>query len=513
MIRSLDPAALDRFFSELVDAGFEAVEGKDFAEWDGPIAQDFTGLSSAKTMRLRLREGWPFRHPHLLVKDLAAEHTNAEGVVCLWREDDTSRTWMRLDGLNRRIAQWCEKAKNGFASEDLALDAYMGFQRRELTLATIDLDSLRPKRGFVDGDSGPVCGIQKHPGLIDIRLGTGPDKSLPGRWYYRERVPAPPRTLDELRSVLAAGQRRNFERGMQRCASGQDNALRLSLLLWPRSEIYLDALVIRLCPNQGGGVEAVSLQPAPIDQGTLLLRAGPDAEQVRGKRIVLFGCGAVGSHAGLVLAESGIGRLHLVDNDVLRPGDVVRHIGGHECRGFPKAHVLKHIVEQHAPWASVEATVDAPFDPDKIANLIEGADVVFEATGNAPFIELMSRVAENQKRRLISAALYQGGSIGRVRRQISGVDLSIHRRGDDSRYVLIPPDKDAGAALEIGCSAPINNAPPTVVAALAALAAQVAMDTLLDRHFYPDEVVEVYRPLEQPPFDRIGRLFRETARA
>jgi len=44
VIKSLDPAALDRFFTELVDAGFEPVEGKDFAEWEGPIAESFAGL-------------------------------------------------------------------------------------------------------------------------------------------------------------------------------------------------------------------------------------------------------------------------------------------------------------------------------------------------------------------------------------------------------------------------------------------------------------------------------------
>ena len=463
-------------------------------------------------MRLRLREGWPFRHPYLLVNGLATEHTNAEGVVCLWREDDTSRAWIRLEGLYDRLAQWCEKARNGFAPEDLALDAYLGFEPREPTLATLDLNSLRPTLGFSDGQDGAVHGVQRHPLLVDLRPGAGPDGSLAGRWYYRERVSAPPRTLDEFRSVLAAGQRRNFERGAQRCASDGNNALRLCLLIWRRSR-HLDALVIRLNPKPGGGVEATSLQPAPIDEDTLLLRAGPDARQLRGKRVVLFGCGAVGSHAGLVLAESGIGSLHLVDNDVLRPGNVVRHTGGRECYGFRKAHVLKHIVEQHAPWTSVEATVDAPFDPGKIARLIENTDMVFDASGNAPFIELVSRVTEDERSRLISVALYRGGAVGRVRRQIPGVDRSIYLRAEDSRYFFIPSDEKADATLEIGCSAPVNNAPPTAVVAVAALAAHVTIDTLLDLRLYPDEVVEVYRPLDRPPFNRMGRLLPETSSA
>ena len=58
----------------------------------------------------------------------------------------------------------------------------------------------------------------------------------------------------------------------------------------------------------------------------------------------------------------------------------------------------------------------------------------------------------------------------------------------------------------LGCSAPVNNAPPASVMGCAALIAQVAIDVLTCRFEFDDEVTDVYRPLAQAPFDRVGRV-------
>jgi len=86
---TLDGASLDSFTTELIAAGFEPVRGTNRREWDGPCPQPLAGLTPATSMRIRIRDGWPFRHPHVLVCELPVEHVNAEGVVCLWAEMTT----------------------------------------------------------------------------------------------------------------------------------------------------------------------------------------------------------------------------------------------------------------------------------------------------------------------------------------------------------------------------------------------------------------------------------------
>jgi hypothetical protein len=59
------------------------------------------------------------------------------------------------------------------------------------------------------------------------------------------------------------------------------------------------------------------------------------------QQVVLFGAGAVGSHLAVRLAECGIGILVIHDTDLLRPGNVVRHVGRRDQVGLPKADVVK----------------------------------------------------------------------------------------------------------------------------------------------------------------------------
>lgn len=70
--------------------------------------------------------------------------------------------------------------------------------------------------------------------------------------------------------------------------------------------------------------------PGPNDENNLILRAGPDAALLRECKATLFGAGALGGYVAAILAQSGIGLLDVVDNDALLPGNVARHIAGHQ---------------------------------------------------------------------------------------------------------------------------------------------------------------------------------------
>ena len=109
---------------------------------------------------------------------------------------------------------------------------------------------------------------------------------------------------------------------------------------------------------------------------------------------------------------------------------------------------------------------------------------------------------------LVSGALYRGGNIARVQRQVLPGDTAIHLREEGEQYPLIPQGDDHVdlAASELGCSAPVNNAPPGSVMACASLMVQVVLDALTGRFEFDDEVIDVYRRLAEAPFDRTGRL-------
>ena len=96
-----------------------------------------------------------------------------------------------------------------------------------------------------------------------------------------------------------------------------------------------------------------------------------------------------------------------------------------------------------------------------------------------------------------------------MQRQARSGDIPIQQRdGLPDRYPEILPgnDEDELTTPQLGCSAPANNAPPTSVQACAALISQMAIDALTERFDFPDEVTDIYRPIPDPPFNRIGRL-------
>ena len=96
----------------------------------------------------------------------------------------------------------------------------------------------------------------------------------------------------------------------------------------------------------------------------------------------------------------------------------------------------------------------------------------------------------------------RGGFIGRVQRQVLSSDMPINQRGDLTRYPAIPAGDESEelAAPQLGCSAPVNNAPPTAVASCASLITQAAIDILTERFDLADEVLDVYRAIPDPPF-------------
>ncbi len=259
-------------------------------------------------------------------------------------------------------------------------------------------------------------------------------------------------------------------------------------------------------------MEAAALVAEPNDERTLRLWAGPDAEVLKGRRAVFLGAGALGGHVAVTLAESGIDSLKIVDGDLLSPGSVVRHVAGHDRVGGPKVNAVEAAIRDHSPWTKVESIAPPanPYGLQEIAQLIEDADVVIDATGNDAFVHPVVRVAKELGKPLVSGALLRGGFIGRVQRKVQDTDFSIFDLPDSPDYPIIPPSdsKVDVAEPDLGCSAPVNNAPPASVLACASLIAQTTIDVMMERFEFEDEVIDVYRPLPEAPFDRVGRYRR-----
>ena len=512
-LKTFDIASLEGYRADLVAAGFEPVNGTSRIRWRGPIHPSFGGLTDAQTMEIAFDVGWPYRPPDVFVQGLNTNHCTLDGFVCLWREGEASFQWETVDGLFKRIDDWCKRAKNNWQDDDLPFDAYLNFKSKWLLMATFDFGSFRTGiRSW--GDMNGV--LTKPPMVLSLRPGpVSSPRELRGLWFRVGQLQAPPpRNLAELPRHLTRAQRKSLTKALSR--RREPDPLRPSggvdviLFVWERRE-RTDLLIMAL-KGIGENVDAAVLVAEPSDERSLRLRAGPDAEILKGCKAVLFGVGALGGHVAVALAESGIEALRIVDGELLSPGNVVRHVAGHNQVGSLKVDAVQAVIRDHAPWTKVESATPSSnlSGPKEIAQLVADADVVIDATGNEAFVYPVAQVAEEQGKPLVSGALFRGGFVGRVQRKALSFDAPVNGRPESPIYPAIPAgdSKVDFAEPDLGCSAPVNNASPTSVLACAALIAQVAVDVVTERFEFEDEVIDVYRALPEAPFDRVGRYRR-----
>lgn len=512
-----DPELLQQFVDEIEAAGFERAEP---SSWEGPTPQALiaAGHTDSERMTIIIQPAWPYFPPLLRVPGIAAWHADRER-LCIWHGEDFSQRWKTLQGIYDRIDEWIEEAEDGFAAVENARNPEIYWQEDiDRFAGLVDIDALigdSPTDGdhdefqfgdarSADGQVSPikVFDIERGAFRITSRLPLGLEnhRQARGRWLYRSSVPHPPRSIEELRSFLTDNQCARLDRDLR------SRPVVMYGLVWPNNAGLVGTMILSIADQTGARTDRLVVL-RPKGRNALLLRAGPDAAVLQQRSIAILGVGAVGSHVADLLARAGIGRLLLVDFDRLWPVNLVRHAAPPGTpAGTSKTAAMRHHLGQY-PWVEIETLDGGIGSPSGLRQLLASADLTIDATGHAGLAELIGRVGQGSGRSVISAALFRGGAVARVRRQALAADAPFVQRPHLDRYPEIPPldDELEYVGTETGCLALVHNAPPTAVTLAATLAAEVAIDHLTGRHDDPDEIIEVIRAGE-PPFDQLGRL-------
>lgn len=112
-------------------------------------------------------------------------------------------------------------------------------------------------------------------------------------------------------------------------------------------------------------------------------------------RVLVAGCGALGSAAAMLLARAGVGFLRLVDKDLLELHNLHRQIlydEGDLSSGLPKAVLAKRHLEMINSTVEVEAVV-AEMGPDNICSLVQDVDLVVDCLDNLPGRYLINEIS------------------------------------------------------------------------------------------------------------------------
>ncbi|KAG6805577.1 hypothetical protein H0H92_014858, partial [Tricholoma furcatifolium] len=81
--------------------------------------------------------------------------------------------------------------------------------------------------------------------------------------------------------------------------------------------------------------------------------------KIRGKRVVVVGCGGVGSWAAVMLARSGVSKIRLVDFDYVTLSSLNRHATAVLTDvGTPKVKCIERTLKQISRWVEVDARIE-----------------------------------------------------------------------------------------------------------------------------------------------------------
>lgn len=217
-----------------------------------------------------------------------------------------------------------------------------------------------------------------------------------------------------------------------------------------------------------------------------LSRAHADLE---GKKVGILGAGSLGSKIAVTLARSGVRSFVLVDDDILKPGNLVRHELDARALGAHKVDGLEERVKAVAPKADVKVRrvllggQESSATTSSVLDDLASCDLVIEATADPQAFNFAAAAARSANRPMLWTEVYAGGIGGFVGRVRPGIEPPPHTarrqylawcRGQGVPW--IGDDRDYDSKTPEG---PPLMADDADVSVIAGHASRMALDTLM----------------------------------
>lgn len=154
-----------------------------------------------------------------------------------------------------------------------------------------------------------------------------------------------------------------------------------------RSNSYLDGyrstLPIDVLFSRMGQIKLVGRLINRIDSSWMIGRdKNKELTNIRKHKVVVVGCGSVGSSVARLLIKSGIKDLILIDGDILSTANLSRHELDQRYMGVNKAIALKYYLESIFPFANIKSFSQNFYNQDEIVQSFQKVDLIISCTSN-----------------------------------------------------------------------------------------------------------------------------------
>lgn len=140
------------------------------------------------------------------------------------------------------------------------------------------------------------------------------------------------------------------------------------------------------------------------------------------KKVGIAGCGSLGSKIAASLARSGVREFVLVDDDILKPGNLIRHELDADSVGAHKAEALEGRLKAVAVGVKASARrvalggQELSGTTELVLDELAACDLVIDATADPQAFNFVASVARGARRPMVWAEVYAGGIGGFVAR-------------------------------------------------------------------------------------------------
>jgi molybdopterin/thiamine biosynthesis adenylyltransferase len=308
-------------------------------------------------------------------------------------------------------------------------------------------------------------------------------KEIHGDWFYLQNPP----TQETLHDVL----RKCFQ---QTKASKKADFYWLGLIFNEEAGADRRSRLTWLIARAKADGQFHLLRTFPYTQQERYVRI-PGLEGLEEKRVVLIGCGSLGSKIAAHLAASGLNRFNLVDCDYYEPNNSVRHELGVECFGLDKEKALLNrlgslnpAVFGNSKFLTFQVASVATFAHEqRFYNVVRDSDLIIDTTAIHSVSHFLNRLSCELGIPALFASVTNGAWSGEIVRAIPG-KTPCWTCWLDQYYDNKPPS-DPAAAAEVfapGCDQPTFTGTTYDLGIVASLATSMAVETLLPQIGHAD---------------------------
>lgn len=308
-------------------------------------------------------------------------------------------------------------------------------------------------------------------------LSAGPARMIEGRW-----VRMTPPVTEDIEAILASA-----EASIEKATLLQP-ALAKRLKQIGQAELAITGLVFKEELEYGPGGEGdgwlfiASSNDSKTGKRVNRLVRGyridsdlqarvPVAAALASKKILLIGAGAIGNFTAVELARAGVKQLHVVDCDVVEPGNSVRWSLGRPVWGVRKVVALTDFIQRNYPSVTVSASdfrvgaatthppgaAGARINPlAALQRLIREADIVVDASASTECQEAVAHYCRSLGKPMVLGYATEGAAGGVVARFPAVSDacyVCFQEHWTDPDFPR-PPVDPAGTVTPLGCNQP-----------------------------------------------------------